>query len=117
MNTRRELAEIKKLIDQAQVRIAALLEVQPKPTPGKPPRPGFNQNTAMSIWRVWDKLKAKGIFSATQAKSIATERWEGFPLPSDSAFSSILSGWAKDEYLQIVRQGKGRLPTVYKVRA
>jgi hypothetical protein len=115
MNARSTLMEIQKLIGKAQLLIATLVESQPKPTPGKPPEPRYSQRIKRGIWKAWDKLKAEEEFTAAKASSIVGEEDSYLRRRSVAAYSAILSEWAKAGYIVQIEEGKGRLPSRYKI--
>ena len=119
MNARLELKEIKRLLDKAQELTETLLEAQPKPTPGKPPEPRRSQRFERGIRNVWEELKPLEHFTVADVRKRVVKNAGAYPAffvqRSDSSYSSILSRWAKAEFLDIIEQGKGRRPTKYKV--
>lgn len=120
MNTRLKLNEIKRLLDKAQELTEMLLETQPKPTPEKPPEPRRSQKIERAIWNVWEELKRLSDFTVADVREKVVKNAGGYRTylegRSDSSYSSILSRWAKAEHLEIVKQGKGRRPTIYRIR-
>jgi hypothetical protein len=114
MNTRNTLIEITKLLHKAQGLLAMVTESQPKPIPGKPPQPHYTQKTETEIWNAWDKLRAKGEFSANTAWLIAKNK-QHLPTPMDSFYSAILSKWWRQGYIKRTREGRGPLPAFYKI--
>lgn len=116
MNTRAKLNEIKTLLDKANSLLGSVIEAQPKPTPGKPPQPYHTQRVAREIWGIWDKLKAKGQFSANDAWKIAKGK-NSLPISYriDSFYSAILSKWWRDGYIERIKEGRGPLPAIYKI--
>jgi hypothetical protein len=115
MNTRIELIQIQKLINEAQLRMSALVDSQPKPQAGKPPQPRHTQRVEMGLWRTWEVLKSKENFTAAQARKIAGEKDIYLARRSESAYSSILSRWAREGCIDFVEQGKGPRPSTYKI--
>ena len=119
MNKRLKLTELKRLLDKAQELTEMLLETQPKATPEKPEEPRRSQRIARAIWKVWEELKPLSHFTVADVKARVVKNAGGYGTyleqRSDSSYSSILSGWAKADFLAIVEQGKGRLPTRYKI--
>jgi hypothetical protein len=115
MNDRIRLIEIKKVLDKAQLMMSALIESHPKPEPGKPPQPGYAQKIEVGIWNAWDKLKEKKVFTALDAKKIVKGDNKYTQYRIDSAYSAILSRWARDGYIEIVEQGQGSRATTYKI--
>jgi acyl-CoA-binding protein len=116
MNTKATLNEIKALINKAQAMLDAVIEAQPKQTPGKPPQPRYGKRVERKLWNAWDKLKAKGQFSANTAYLIANDQ-EHLPtmFRIDSFYSAILSRWSREGFIERIRRGRGPLPAIYKV--
>ncbi|MGA3269118.1 MAG: hypothetical protein ABSE16_20170 [Verrucomicrobiota bacterium] len=120
MNARLKLNEVKRLLDKAQQLTETLIEAQPKPIPGQPKEPHrHSQRIEWAIWNLWHKLKALPQFTAARVKRMAIENVERdrhyLQYCSDSSFSSILSRWAKEGSLEIVEQGRGRRPSIFKI--
>jgi hypothetical protein len=116
MNTSAKLSEIKSLLDKAQGLLQMVIEAQPKPTPGKPPQPYWTQRTEKEIWDAWEKLRAKGQFDAADAWNIVHGNLAK-TYRTDSFYSSILSRWAREGYIERVREGRGPIPALYKILA
>jgi hypothetical protein len=114
MNTRVTLSQITELLTKAQGLLQMVVDAQPKPTPGKPPQPYWTQRTEKEIWDVWEKLKAKEKFDASDVWNIVhgenSNKWR-----INSHYSAILSRWARDGHLHRVREGSGRISALYKI--
>jgi hypothetical protein len=116
MNLRTEIFEIKALLEKANTRLLALAESQPKAIPGKPPQPPYSRKIEREIWDAWDDLKAKGQFTAATAWKVAKKQTHTpFPYRIDSAYSSILSRWAREGFIERMRQGRGQMPSLYRI--
>lgn len=113
MNTRARLNEIKSLLDKANALLETVIEAQPKPTPGKPPQPYWTQRVKRELWNVWDKLKDAGEFDANDAWGIVHSKTAHLRI--DSFYSSILSEWAREGYLERTQEGRGPLPAKYRI--
>ena len=113
MNVRIELIEIKKLLEKAQKLTDAVIASQEKPKSGKPPEPEYSQRVACCIWNEWEKLKQKGEFTVRDAKALMTDPY--CKKRSESAYSSILSRWAREGYIDKIKPGSGPRPAKYKI--
>jgi hypothetical protein len=113
MNTRTKLIQIQDLLKKADLLLAALIETQPKQSPGKPPEPQF-RSVAWELWNAWEALKALDNFTAKDAKQVV----KGDNRPrhrTDSSYSWVLSQWARDGYISRTQEGAGPFPAVYKI--
>ena len=118
MNTLSHLNRIKILVDKLQRQVGAAIAAEiatAKPVENQP-HPDPSQGLAWKIAQVWDSLKLKNGFRVRTVRKLL-ENDPGCRFMSDSSFSAILSRWAQDRYLEIVEQGSGRRPTVYRVRS
>ncbi|HEX5399596.1 MAG TPA: hypothetical protein VFY06_11175 [Verrucomicrobiae bacterium] len=115
MNTRSRLIEIEKLISKAHGLLTMVVESQPKPAPGKPPQPHYTRKIETQIWRAWDKLKSAGNFTASEAKRLVTGDKDPRHWRTDSFYSSILSRWASEGYIERVQEGRGTKAATYKI--
>jgi len=115
MNTRIKLNEIKRLLEKANSMLESVIEAQPKPDLGKPPQPNYTQKVAIEIWKVWEKLKIKGQFDVNDVWEIVKGKQPPVAYRMDSSYSAILSKWAKAGHIHLVRQGRGRLTSIYKI--
>jgi hypothetical protein len=115
MNTRNQLLDIVSLLNKAQGLLKMIAESQPKPPPGKPPQPYWTQRTKKEIWDFWDKIKTKDTFTAADVWDIVHPNSKALTYRIDSFYSAILSEWARDGHLEIVRKGRGQTATFYKI--
>ena len=115
MNTRNKLIEAQKMIVTAQEILSSIIESQPKQPFGKPPQPGRGQRVKKELWNVWDELKAKGQFTAHQARKIATKGFDSRYTRSNSSYSAVLSNWAQDGYIERIESGSGQRPAIYQI--
>jgi hypothetical protein len=108
----KELNEIKGLLTRAQLLLATIIESQPIKN-GRPPTPRYG-SVAWSLYKVWDKLAKKGVFSAYEAKQIAKGD-EKARYGVDSSYSAVLSQWAKDGHITLKSKGSGQMPSYYSI--
>jgi len=115
MNTRNQLQEMQRLVKRLQDMVEELIEVQPKPTDSEPP-PMRRRNAWNALRKaLLEKHPLGAEFTATElgqeAEKIAGKNQGHW---SDSHYSSILSSWAKNGWLELVEEGSGRRPSRYR---
>jgi len=115
MNARNQLLEVKRLMASAQEILATVIELQPKPIPGKPPFPARSQKVERELWNVWDGLKEKRQFTASDAFKLATRGMNIRHTRTVSSYSAILSRWAEQGHINTVEKGSGRRPAQYEI--
>ena len=115
MNTRNKLIEARKLIGTVQEILGCIIESQPKQPSGKPPQPGRGQRVKRELLNAWDELKAKGQFTASQARKIVTKGFDSRYTRSNSSYSAVLSNWAQDGYIEKIQSGRGQRPAIYQI--
>jgi hypothetical protein len=99
------LSDAQKLVDE----VLASLDRKPL---GRP-QARWPQRVACEIINMWDRLKELQCFTAEDVKKMITDSY--CRSRSKAAFSSTLSDWAKEGYIEIVEQGSGPKPTFYKI--
>jgi hypothetical protein len=102
------LDEIRRLLDEALPE--GQIDAQPR---GKPPQPDYTKRVEREIWRIWDKLEKLPEITVRRVRKLIQDSY--CQDRTNASFSTVLSDWAENGYLEIVRQGSGPRPTVYRV--
>src|SRR5205809_7469310 len=105
------LNRIKVLTEQA----IATEKIIVKPM-SEPPEPAYEQRVARSIVdNCWPWMKNQSGFTSKQVDRMLRKKDRGCADIAETFVSAILSKWAKEGYLEVIREHRGRLGNLYRV--